>query len=247
MRTPAGPGIVQVPRGSAVWNPETRKWEIPSPIPNASPRPVVQRGINRGGKPFTVAVEAESGRVMWELPEVPSAPGAVRPPTEAESKDYLYASMMENAMPDIRSTVDRIRPEVITALRVDPTGASKAAQTDDERVFVRAVLEFAAAANRKESGAAITPYEVSNTLDRYIDTGFDGPAGSPVRKAKAKARENYLRALQRTSGRARSFYETGAPQSDGKPMSMSAYRAARDEGYTDDEIREQGYIIPEDQ
>jgi hypothetical protein len=82
-------------------------------------------------------------------------------------------------------------------------------------VFVRAVLEMAAAVNRKESGAAITPFEVSNTLDRYVDTGFDGPAGSPVRKAKAKARENYLNALRRTSGRAREFYEgDGAKKPD---------------------------------
>lgn len=234
---------MQVSRGAAVRRPDGT-WEIPSPIPEEpppAPKVSVRTNINRGGQPFTVAVEEATGRVMWELPEVPPSPGAGRPPTETESKDYLYASMMENAMPDIRATVDNIRPEVITALRVDPTGATSVARTDEERVFVRAVLEFAAAANRKESGAAITPFEVSNTLDRYIDTGFDGPAGSPVRKAKAKARENYLSALRRTSGRARSFYENllaGAPtgktitQTEFNQLSPAAQQAARAGGYT---------------
>jgi hypothetical protein len=164
-----------------------------------------------GGKPATVAVDPTTGRVMWSLPEAPSAAGAGRPPTESEAKDYLYASMMENAMPDIRSTVDSVRPEVITALRVDPSGMSKMTLTDNEKVFWRGVLEFTAAVNRKESGAAITPFEVSNTLDRYVDTGFDGAPDTPVRRAKAKARENIYNTMRRASGRARAYYDGGAP------------------------------------
>lgn len=242
------PDPMQVSRGAAVRKPDGT-WEIPSPMPApAPPAPRVITGIRgRDGKPVTRAVDMQSGQVFWEMPEAqnPNGNPMGRPPTEAESKDYVFAGLMRNAMPDIRSTAPNVRPQIITALRVDPTGALKIAQTDDERVFIRAVLEFSAAANRKESGAAITPSEVQNTLDRYVDTGFDGPADSPVRKAKARARENYLNLLENTSKRARAYYEGGAPAaSEGKPMTQAAYDAARKAGYTDEEIRAEGYVIP---
>jgi hypothetical protein len=235
------PAPAEVARGAAVWNPETKKWDIPAPI---AAEPKVIGGIMQGGKPSTVAVDPSTGRVMWSLPEVPPTAGGAgtgRPPTEAESKDYVFASMMNNAMPDIRATVDKIRPAIITAMRKDPIGVLDIAQTEDEKVFIRAVLEFTAAVNRKESGAAITPFEVSNTLDRYVDTGLDGAPDSPVRKAKAKARENFYRTMIRASARARAFYEGGAPdagpnlsmtQAEFDQLSPAAQAAARSAGYT---------------
>lgn len=239
---------MQVGIGNAVRKPDGT-YEIPAPREPARPTVVQVRTANASGKGVIRSVNEETGQVYWEMPAPPETGGLGgpgRPPTEAESKDYVFAGLMRNAMPDIRSTVDKVRPEVITALRADPTGMSKMVLTPDERVFWRGVLEFAAAANRKESGAAITPFEVANTLDRYVDSGFDGPPDSPVRKAKVRARENYLRLLDRTSSRARAFYEGGAsPPSAGKPMTPEAYRDAKDNGYTDEEMVAEGYIIPD--
>lgn len=236
-------------RGAAVEQPDGT-FTIPSPIDPPRPSVVQVRTKNQSGAGVVRSVNEETGQVYWEMPAPPTEAGGLggtgRPPTEAESKDYVFAGLMRNAMPDIRATADNVRPEVITAIRTDPLGVSKIALTSDERVFWRAVLEFAAAANRKESGAAITATEVSNTLDRYVDSGFDGPPNSPVRRAKARARENYLNLLDRTSARARAYYDGNNRQgATGKPMTPEAYRDARDNGYTDEEIIAAGYIIPD--
>jgi hypothetical protein len=222
------PAPIEVARGAAWLNPKTGKFEIPAPIA-AEPR--VVGGVMHGGKPATVAVDPSTGRVMWSLPEAQSAAGTGRTPTEAESKDYIYAAMLENALPVIEKVVDNIRPEIITALRTDPTGASRIAETDDEQRFVRAVLQFTAAVNRKESGMALTKQEVSNTMDRFVDTGFDR---GPVRQDKKDARADYLRRMRLVSRRAREHYE-GDGASTPDISLVDRMRELRAEGKTKEE------------
>lgn len=142
--------------------------------------------------------------------------GVMRPPTEVESKDFIFAGLMRNAMPVIQQVAPQVRPEVITALRVDPSGLAKIVLTGPERRFVRAIREFTAAALRKESGAAIQPFEISDMMDRYIDTGFDD---AETRQDKSAARENYMALLEATSARARNYYNSvgGTQPAPAKP------------------------------
>ncbi len=130
--------------------------------------------------------------------------GQNRPPTEVESKDFIFAGLMEGAMPRIREFSPLVRPEIMTMIRMDPTGASTAALTVPERRFLRSTRQFISAALRKESGAAITDSEWRDAFDRFVDTGFDD---DETRQDKAEARELYLNLLRRVSDRARNYYD----------------------------------------
>ena len=139
--------------------------------------------------------------------------GQNRPPTEVESKDFIFAGLMEGAMPRLRDFASAVRPEVMTLIRMDPTGAATAALTTPERRFLRSARQFISAALRKESGAAIMDSEWRDAFDRFVDTGFDD---AETRQDKAEARELYLNLLRRTSGRARNYYDrvSGAERQD---------------------------------
>lgn len=162
-------------------------------------RPPQERGLRLGDPGYAKAM-ADVAAERYAV----TGGGQNRPPTEVESKDYIFAGLMEDSMDSIREFSPSVRPEVITAIRVDPVGLAKMALTDDEQLFVQAVRQFTAAALRKESGAAIQPFEISDMYDRYVDTGFDRPR---LRTQKAKSRENYLNLLRRTSARARNYYD----------------------------------------
>lgn len=143
----------------------------------------------------------------------PAQPKPVRPPTEAQEKSALFLGLMENALPTLTEMAPRIRPQMMSLIRKDPTKLLTIELTPDERRFWRAAREFTAAVLRKESGAAIQPFEIVDTIDRYIDAGFDDPA---TRADKAAARENYHRLLKRSARPALEYYgpdDTHAPPS----------------------------------
>ncbi len=127
----------------------------------------------------------------------------VKAPTEAQEKSALYLGMMDNALPTIRETVGKIRPEMMALIRRDPSKLATAALTSDERRFFRAAREFTAAVLRKETGATIQPFEIVDAIDRYVDSGFDDPG---TRRDKAAARENYRNLIARSARPALAYY-----------------------------------------
>ena len=162
-------------------------------------RPPQERALRLGDPGYAEAM-AEVAGARYDA----TGGGQNRPPTEVESKDYIFAGLMESAMPRLREFAPVVRPEVMTLIRMDPTGAATAALTVPERRFLRSARQFISAALRKESGAAIMDSEWRDAFDRFVDTGFDDPE---TRQDKAEAREVYLNLLRRTSSRARNYYD----------------------------------------
>lgn len=148
----------------------------------------------------------------------PAGAKAPRPPTEAQEKSHIFYNLMANSAPEIDALVagGNIRPDMITlALRSGVLDfATNRMLNDDEQKLIRAARDFTAGVLRKESGAAIKNDEILNTFQRMIT--LSGERG-PVADAKQKARQSYMKTMERSAMPATMYYralEGGVPTFD---------------------------------
>jgi hypothetical protein len=135
--------------------------------------------------PDSMSVQSD-GQGGFSLVQGPGVVG--RPLTEAASKDNLYLTMAQGALPD----VDALEQSLVGmsaagngALGGVPLGGFL--QSEDYQKAKNASSEFGAAILRKESGAALTASDHEWLDSRYIPQPGDKP-GTVQRKREARQR-----------------------------------------------------------
>ncbi len=143
------------------------------------------------------AFDAAQNRLDREARAAASAPPAeLKPPTEAQERNAVYYDLMSNAQQELEALKDNpeIRPWAITAyLNTPGSQFGRGLLSDAEQQFIRAAQDFTAGVLRKETGAAATRGEVSQTLERYIEMGGEQPGSA---QAKSDARRRVTSAME---------------------------------------------------
>lgn len=155
----------------AQWNPQTQDWDR---VGGAKPPSGMQfRSTPDGG---------------FELIQ---GPGKL---TEAQSKDTVYATRAEGALPTIDQLGDALTNPVARFAESDPTGLVRGyVQTPGFQQAQQAGLEFLQAILRKDTGAAITEQE----QDQYGRVYLPMPGDSPeVLQQKQVSRQRALEAIK---------------------------------------------------
>lgn len=117
----------------------------------------------------------------------------VKPLTEGQSKDAVYATRAEGSLPTIDQYGDALTDPVERAKEYDPTGIARGTQSKEFQMAKQAGDEFLQAILRKDTGAAITKDE----MDSYGSVYLPKPGDSPeLLSQKRVARSRALAALQ---------------------------------------------------
>lgn len=133
---------------------------------------------------------------------------ATKAPTAEQEKNFVYYGLMKDA----GSQMDAL----LANKKIDPDKVSgyltsrifKPTLNAEEQQFIRSAKDFAAGVLRKESGAAVTPDELRQVFDRYIDAGLDAPE---TRAAKRDARNAYIQRMGQISQGASDYYQGARP------------------------------------
>jgi hypothetical protein len=113
-----------------------------------------------------------------------------RPLTEAQSKDAVYATRAEGALPLLDQFGDALADPIQRAAEYDPTGVLRGQQTPEFQQARQAGDEFLQAILRKDTGAAITTGEMESYGRTYLPMPGDGPQVLAQKKvARARALE----------------------------------------------------------
>lgn len=146
---------------------------------------------------FMVTGGRQDGMAVRVTPEgsveLVQGAAAVRPFTEQQSKDVVYAARAEGALAALDPVADQLASLSPRLLEYVPLGQGRRFQDPMFQVANNAGLEFLAAILRKDTGAAITAQEI----DIYGQTYLPQPGDSPQLLAqKQQARRRALSALQ---------------------------------------------------
>lgn len=144
--------------------------------------------------------------------------GAVRPLTESQSKDAVYATRAEGAL----TALEAAGPEALTdrtAVMADrtPLGIGRGIQSDQYQVARNAGDEFLQAILRKDTGAAITSQEMAEYGRTYLPQPGDGAA---VLRQKSQARVRALEALKAGMPPAAILAQERALEASGQPAAQ---------------------------
>lgn len=120
--------------------------------------------------------------------------GAAKPLTEAQSKDTVYATRAQGALPTLDKYDMALAGIGDVLLDNDPTGiVRQRAQSDEYQLARQAGEEFLQAILRKDTGAAITKDEQVLYGQTYLPQPGDGPE---VIEQKRQSRQRALAALK---------------------------------------------------
>ena len=117
----------------------------------------------------------------------------VRPFTEAQSKDNVFATRATGALATLEPVAEALTGRGDVMLDVVPLGIGREAQGDAYQVAKQAGDEFLMSILRKDTGAAITPSEQRIYGDTFLPRPGDGPA---VLVAKKQSRARAVAALK---------------------------------------------------
>lgn len=102
--------------------------------------------------------------------------GSGKPLTEGQSKDTVYVTRAEGALPIINDLGSELMNPVARGVEGDPTGVARGAlQSEDFQKAQQAGKEFLQAILRKDTGAAITPQETAEYGTVYLPVPGDSP------------------------------------------------------------------------
>lgn len=119
--------------------------------------------------------------------------GGMKPLTEQQSKDTVYATRAEGALPIIDQYGSSLTNPVERAVEGDPTGLARGLQSQEFQLAQQAGKEFLQAILRKDTGAAITPQETAEYGSVYLPVPGDTPA---VLEQKRVSRSRALEAMK---------------------------------------------------
>jgi hypothetical protein len=119
--------------------------------------------------------------------------GNIKPMTEAQSKDTVYATRAEGALPILDQYGEALTNPIERAAEYDPTGLARSAQSPEFQQARQAGDEFLQAILRKDTGAAITAGEMDSYGRTYLPRPGDGPE---VLEQKMRARARALAAMK---------------------------------------------------
>jgi hypothetical protein len=206
--------------------------------------------------PKVPLVTGEGGIRVADAPGVKvQSPAGEGKLTEPQEKSYLFYNLMKNSEPTITEMQSKktIRPAAIsTYLSAEAAGnipviggvvgslAKPAANENlnaDEQRLIRAGKDFTAGVLRKESGAAVTPKELVETMERYFPGMFgDKPA---LTADKTTARNQYMETMRQEASPAIEYFAK-------RPAATAPQRRSTDKTPTkksaDDYLRAAGVI-----
>lgn len=119
--------------------------------------------------------------------------GNAKPLTEGQSKDTVYATRAEGALPLIDQFGAALTNPLERAVEGDPTGLARGLQSPEFQQAQQAGKEFLQAILRKDTGAAITPQETAEYGSVYLPVPGDSPA---VLEQKRVSRSRALEAIK---------------------------------------------------
>ncbi|MBN7755493.1 hypothetical protein JYP46_01535 [Nitratireductor aquimarinus] len=117
----------------------------------------------------------------------------VKPLTEGQSKDTVYATRAEGSLGTLDKFGDTLTNPLERAAEYDPTGLFRSNQSPEFQQAKQAGDEFLQAILRKDTGAAITTDEMQSYGRTYLPMPGDGPE---VLRQKQVARKRALEALK---------------------------------------------------
>lgn len=113
--------------------------------------------------------------------------------TEGQSKDTVYATRAEGALPIIDQFGSELMNPAARAVEGDPTGLLRGQQSPEFQQARQAGKEFLQAILRKDTGAAITPQETEEYGSVYLPVPGDSPV---VLEQKRISRKRALEAIK---------------------------------------------------
>lgn len=119
--------------------------------------------------------------------------GAVRPLTEAQSKDNVFVTRARGALEVLDPIAGALTSYGDQLMGLDPTGIVRGQQSERYQTAVQAGNEFLQAILRKDTGAAITADEQELYGKTYLPQPGDGPA---VLAQKERSRARALAAME---------------------------------------------------
>lgn len=119
--------------------------------------------------------------------------GAPKPLTEGQSKDTVYATRAEGALPILDQFGSALMNPVERAVEGDPTGIARGMQSPEFQQAQQAGKEFLQAILRKDTGAAITPQETAEYGTVYLPVPGDLPV---ILEQKRLSRVRALEAIK---------------------------------------------------
>jgi hypothetical protein len=201
-----GPKVGSLPEGSYMIDPNDPTkglGQIPGyNEPNyrdATPEEAARYGASAGqfgddGRFYPI--NPPSGMSLQTSPDgtvtLTQGPG-VKPLTEAQGKDNVYATRAKGALADLEPVATALTDYQQQLMGADPTGAVRQYQSPEYQIAVNAGNEFLQAILRKDTGAAITAGEQALYGDTYLPRPGDTPA---VLEQKTRARARAVAALE---------------------------------------------------
>lgn len=119
--------------------------------------------------------------------------GAPKPLTEGQSKDTVYVTRANGALPIIDKFGDALLNPLERAVEGDPTGIVRGMQSPEFQQAQQAGKEFLQALLRKDTGATITPEEDAQYGAVYLPRPGDGPE---VLEQKRISRQRAVAAIE---------------------------------------------------
>lgn len=142
--------------------------------------------------PPGMSIESD-GQGGFRMVQGPGVSGGVRPFTEAQSKDNVYATRAKGALEILDPIAGALASRGEQIAENVPLGFGREFQTQAFQVAKQAGDEFLQAILRKDTGAAITAQEQALYGTTYLPQPGDGPA---VLEAKKSARQRAIAAIE---------------------------------------------------
>jgi hypothetical protein len=164
----------------------TGEWEdyLPPEKPNTTP----VKGVNIGGKPFTVFYDESGKQVGDPVAEYnePRAAGTTRPPTGAQNRALNFYNRMQDALGTIEATESQLNDKDRALIGNIPANGwlesgAFLLLSDAGKSYSRAMKQFTEARLRKDSGAAVPANEYVSDLRTYGARVGDTPASAAER------------------------------------------------------------------
>jgi hypothetical protein len=143
--------------------------------------------------PSGMAIEAD-GEGGFRMTQGPGVVGNSKPLNEVQSKNVIFATRAEGALPGLEAAAGALTNRVDQAAGAVPLGLGRDYQNPQYQVAEQAGREFLTAILRKDSGAAITRDEEAIYGDTYLPRPGDSPE---VLDQKAQTRKRAIEALRR--------------------------------------------------
>lgn len=154
--------------------------------------PEYQAFITSGGRPAETMSLTTMPDGTFRMVQGVGA-GGMRPLTEGQAKDNVYATRAAGALATLEPVADALTSRENRLREAVPFGLGRDGQTPDYQVAQQAGDEFLQAILRKDTGAAITADEQELYGKTFLPQPGDGPE---VLEAKRQSRSRALEALR---------------------------------------------------